>query len=101
TVLARHIIAPTDLAAANANAVHGDPYGGAAELDQSLVWRPGTGTGHRTGVANVFHIGAFTHPGPGLGAGSGHLVSQQLLTPSARQRWGGRLGGVPGKLRRM
>lgn len=101
TVLARHVISPTDLAAANANAVHGDPYGGAADLDQSLLWRPGTGTGHRTSVANVFHIGAFTHPGAGLGAGSGHLVAQQLLAPSGAQRWGGILRGVPGKLRRM
>jgi phytoene dehydrogenase-like protein len=92
SVLARHVIAPTDLAAANANAVHGDPYGGAAELDQSLRWRPGTGTGHRTSVSNVFHIGAVTHPGPGLGAGSGHLVAQQLLEPTRRERGAGRLG---------
>ena len=86
TVLSRYMIAPTDLAAANANAVHGDPYGGTAELDQSLLWRPGTGTGHRTSVPNVFHIGAFTHPGPGLGAGSGHLVAQQLIAPTGRER---------------
>jgi phytoene dehydrogenase-like protein len=87
SVLGCHVLAPTDLAAANANAVHGDPYGGAAEMDQSLLWRPGTGTGHRTSVPNVFHIGAFTHPGPGLGAGSGHLVAQQLLAPTRRERW--------------
>jgi phytoene dehydrogenase-like protein len=85
-VLARHVISPTGLSAANANAVHGDPYGGAAELDQSLLWRPGTGTGHRTGVGRLFHIGAFTHPGPGLGGGSGHIVAQQLLRPPAAQR---------------
>ncbi|TFD12232.1 hypothetical protein E3T35_07750 [Cryobacterium sp. TMT1-2-2] len=24
-------------------------------------------------------IGAATHPGPGLGAGSGHLVAQEIL----------------------
>jgi phytoene dehydrogenase-like protein len=89
SVLARHVIDPTGLAGANANAVHGDPYGGAAELDQSLLWRPGTGSGHRTGVPNVFHIGAFTHPGPGLGGGSGHLVAQQLISrraPGRRRR---------------
>jgi phytoene dehydrogenase-like protein len=94
SVLARHVIAPPDLAAANANAVQGDPYGGAAELDQSLLWRPGTGTGHRTSVAGVFHIGAFTHPGPGLGAGSGHLVAQQLLAPTRREQLLGRLRAV-------
>ncbi|MCG8152729.1 dehydrogenase, partial [Pimelobacter simplex] len=86
SVIGRHVISPTALSAANANAVHGDPYGGAAELDQSLLWRPGTGTGHRTGVAGLFHIGAFTHPGPGLGGGSGHLVAQQLLTPRGVRR---------------
>lgn len=85
-VLSRHVISPAGLSAANANAVHGDPYGGAAELDQSMLWRPGTGTGHRTGVGRLFHIGAFTHPGPGLGGGSGHIVAQSLLKPSAVQR---------------
>ncbi|MFD1212770.1 phytoene desaturase family protein [Arthrobacter sp. GCM10027362] len=73
------IIAPTDLAAANPNAVLGDPYAGSAELDQNLLWRPLAGAGHRTGVRNLWHIGASTHPGPGLGAGSGHLVAQALL----------------------
>ncbi|WGY00861.1 NAD(P)/FAD-dependent oxidoreductase [Nocardioides sp. QY071] len=90
SVIGRRVIDPTGLASANANAVHGDPYGGAAELDQSLLWRPGTGSGHRTGVPNVFHIGAFTHPGPGLGGGSGHLVAQQLISrrraPGRRRR---------------
>ena len=85
-VQGRHVISPAGLSAANANAVHGDPYGGAAELDQSLLWRPGTGTGHRTGVGRLFHIGAFTHPGPGLGGGSGHIVAQGLLQPPAAQR---------------
>jgi phytoene dehydrogenase-like protein len=54
TILGVHALPPTRLAAENANAVHGDPYGGAAELDQSLLWRPGTGTGHRTGVDGLF-----------------------------------------------
>lgn len=93
-VRGRQVISPVDLAEANANAVHGDPYGGAAELDQSLLWRPGTDTGHRTSVGGVFHIGAFTHPGPGLGGGSGHLVAQQLLAPPKG------LSGLLGKLKR-
>ncbi|MDX6477836.1 MAG: hypothetical protein QOG29_423, partial [Gaiellaceae bacterium] len=37
--------------------------------------------GHRTPVDRLFHIGASTHPGPGLGAGSGTLVAQELLQP--------------------
>ncbi len=79
TVLGVEALPPTALQAANRNAVHGDPYGGAAELDQSLPWRPGTRGGHATGISGLHHIGAFTHPGPGLGGGSGHLVAQQLL----------------------
>jgi phytoene dehydrogenase-like protein len=80
SVQAIDIIAPTDLAARNPNAVMGDPYAGSAELDQNLLWRPvSSAGGHRTSVRNLWHIGASTHPGPGLGAGSGHLVAQALL----------------------
>ncbi|WP_235681279.1 phytoene desaturase family protein [Tomitella gaofuii] len=86
-VLKAAVYSPPDLTAANPNAVDGDPYGGAVELDQNLVWRPGSGTGHRTGVDGLFHIGAFTHPGPGLGGGSGHIVAQHLLRGTRAERW--------------
>ncbi len=82
-VSASDLLAPTDLARVNPNAVDGDPYAGAAELDQNLMWRPFPGArGHTAGVPGVWHIGAATHPGPGLGAGSGHLVAQHLLKSS-------------------
>lgn len=85
SVLATDVIAPTDLLAANPNAIAGDPYAGSAELDQNLRWRPFPGAaGHRTAVAGVWHIGAATHPGPGLGAGSGHLVAQRIITGRTR-----------------
>jgi phytoene dehydrogenase-like protein len=43
------------------------------------VWRPfKTSLNHRTHVARLYHIGASTHPGPGLGAGSGFLLAQSL-----------------------
>lgn len=71
---------PVDLARHNVNAVNGDPYGGSAELDQNLLWRPGPATSrHRTSVPGLWHIGASTHPGPGLGGGSGHIAAQALL----------------------
>ncbi|MGJ3507878.1 phytoene desaturase family protein [Enemella sp. A6] len=74
------VIAPTDLEAYNPNAINGDPYGGSAELDQFLIWRPGPASSrHRTVVPGLWHIGAATHPGPGLGGGSGHLVAQELI----------------------
>ncbi|MBP2327879.1 phytoene dehydrogenase-like protein [Kibdelosporangium banguiense] len=78
------VITPADLAAHNVNAVHGDPYGGSAELDQNFLWRPTpTGARHSTPVPGLWHIGASTHPGPGLGGASGHLVAQRLLRRKA------------------
>ena len=82
-IVGRHLIGPADLTAHNPNAVDGDPYSGSAELDQNLVWRPGPATArHRTTVPGLWHLGASTHPGPGLGGGSGHLVAQQLTRPT-------------------
>lgn len=85
SVLASDILAPTDLALANPNAVNGDPYGGSAELFQNLLWRPfPEAAGHRTAIQGLWHIGASTHPGPGLSGGSGHLVAQKLTAPPSR-----------------
>ncbi|MCW4354672.1 NAD(P)/FAD-dependent oxidoreductase [Hoyosella sp. YIM 151337] len=82
-VLDVHVVTPRDLHAYNVNAVAGDPYGGNCELDQSFVWRPLPGSGrHRTNVKSLWHIGASTHPGAGLGAGSGHLVASALTARS-------------------
>jgi phytoene dehydrogenase-like protein len=71
----------------NPNLVQGDPYGGALTLDQNFLWRPfAQAPGHATAVERLFHIGASTWPGPGLGAGSGTLVAQKLLEPPLTQR---------------
>jgi phytoene dehydrogenase-like protein len=76
----RVALSPADLQAANVNLHHGDPYSGALSLDQNLLWRPlPSSPGHSTPVKGLWHIGASTHPGPGLGAGSGTLVAKQLL----------------------
>lgn len=78
-ILAVDVITPEDLVAHNPNAVGGDPYAGSAELDQNLLWRPiPAASRHRTHLAGLWHIGASTHPGPGLGGGSGHMVAQEL-----------------------
>jgi phytoene dehydrogenase-like protein len=87
SILARTSLSPADLQAANMNHVHGDPYGGSLALDQSFLWRPD----HKTPVPNVWLVGASTHPGPGLGGGSGALVAQQLLEPPLARRLAGRL----------
>lgn len=80
SVLGVDVISPVDLQGANVNAQGGDPYGGSAELHQNLLWRPlPSASRHRNAVRGLWHIGAATHPGPGLGAGSGHLVAQEIL----------------------
>jgi len=81
----RVALSPADLQAANVNLHHGDPYSGALALDQNLLWRPlPSSPGHTTAVDRLWHIGASTHPGPGLGAGSGTMVARQLLR---KRRW--------------
>jgi phytoene dehydrogenase-like protein len=76
----RVVLSPADLQAANVNLQQGDPYSGALALDQNLLWRPlPASPGHSTPVKDLWHIGASTHPGPGLGAGSGTMVAKRLL----------------------
>ncbi len=79
TVIARRAYSPADLEALNVNLEEGDPYGGFCGLDQFFIWRPfKTSVNHRTHVPGLWHIGASTHPGPGLGGGSGFLVGSRL-----------------------
>jgi phytoene dehydrogenase-like protein len=84
---ARTVLSPADLQAANVNLYHGDPYAGSLALDQNFLWRPfAASPGHMTPVERLWHIGASTHPGPGLGAGSGTIVARQLLEPPLPRR---------------
>jgi phytoene dehydrogenase-like protein len=79
SVIARKAYSPADLEALNVNLVGGDPYGGYCGIDQFFLWRPLPGAvNHQTHVPRLYHIGASTHPGPGLGGGSGFLVAQAL-----------------------
>jgi phytoene dehydrogenase-like protein len=79
-LLERVVLSPADLQAANINLHHGDPYSGSLTLDQNLLWRPFPASpGHATPIRRLWQIGASTHPGPGLGAGSGTLVAKHLL----------------------
>jgi phytoene dehydrogenase-like protein len=83
----RVTLSPADIAALNVNLVGGDIYGGSCALDQNFLFRPlPQAPGHRTPVDGLWHIGASTHPGPGLGAGSGYLVYKELTKPSLPRR---------------
>jgi phytoene dehydrogenase-like protein len=77
--LARRAHSPADLEAMNVNLVGGDPYGGQCSLDQFFLFRPYPHSTNGTGlVRGLIHIGASTHPGPGLGGGSGFLAAKGL-----------------------
>jgi phytoene dehydrogenase-like protein len=79
SIIARKAYAPNDLEALNINLVGGDPYGGFCGIDQFFLWRPFPGSiNHTTPIARLFHIGASTHPGPGLAGGSGYLLAKSL-----------------------
>ncbi|KRF67249.1 hypothetical protein ASG99_16640 [Bacillus sp. Soil768D1] len=78
-ILNRKIISPVQLESSNRNLVGGDPYSGVASIDQLLLWRPSSKyKKHDTPVKNLYHIGASTHPGPGLGGTSGYLAAHHI-----------------------
>lgn len=77
--LGRTALSPADLEELNVNLVGGDPYGGKATIDQFFLWRPfSDSVNHQTPIGGLYHIGASTHPGPGLGGGSGFLAAQEI-----------------------
>jgi phytoene dehydrogenase-like protein len=86
-VIRRTSLSPADLQSANPNLHHGDPYSGSLALDQNFLWRPfPSRPGHRTPVDGLWHIGASTWPGPGLGASSGTMVALELLKAPVTDR---------------
>jgi phytoene dehydrogenase-like protein len=86
-LLKRIVLSPADIELANVNLAGGDIYSGSCALDQNLLWRPRPSLpGHRTSVRGLYHIGASTHPGPGLGAGSGTIVAHDLLRHNRTRR---------------
>jgi phytoene dehydrogenase-like protein len=88
----RVVLSPADVEALNVNLVGGDIYGGSCALDQNFLFRPfPQAPGHRTAVDGLWHIGASTHPGPGLGAGSGYLVYKELTKPALPRRLAARV----------
>jgi phytoene dehydrogenase-like protein len=92
--LKRIALSPADLEGLNCNLVGGDIYAGSCALDQNLLWRPfAAAPGHRTTVEGLWHVGASTHPGPGLGAGSGYLVAKELTKPRLPRRLVAKLPG--------
>ena len=87
STIRRVALSPADIATLNVNLVGGDIYGGSCALDQNFLFRPlPQAPGHATAIDRLWHIGASTHPGPGLGAGSGYLVYKELTKPPLPRR---------------
>lgn len=78
-IIARQVVSPLDLQADNPNLVGGDQICGSHHLSQHFLFRPARGyASGSTPIKGLYHIGAGTWPGAGMGAGSGFLLGQQL-----------------------
>lgn len=83
SILGRSILSPLDIENGNVNWKYGDPYSGSHDIAQSYLLRPiSSQPSHQTVVPNLYMIGAATHPGLGIGGGSGYIVAQDLLKNS-------------------
>ncbi|MDP9377851.1 MAG: NAD(P)/FAD-dependent oxidoreductase [Actinomycetota bacterium] len=87
-VRARHVMAPEDLEASDANLVNGALNGGTAQLHQQLVFRPVPGLGRsETPVENLYLASASAHPGGGVHGAPGANAARAALKqrgPGAR-----------------
>src|SRR5690606_15269397 len=81
-IVGQKVLSPADLESINCNLVGGDPYSGICSPDQFFWMRPFAASNgarsHATPYKNVYHIGASTHPGPGLAGASGFMVAEQI-----------------------
>jgi phytoene dehydrogenase-like protein len=81
-VIGRHIMAPPDLEAADANLSGGAINGGTAQLHQQLVLRPIPGSGRPgTPVRGLFLASASAHPGGGVHGACGANAARAALGP--------------------
>ncbi len=89
-ILARHVLAPGDLQARNANLVGGDVGGGSYALDQ-LIFRPVASLNpYATPVRGLYLGGASTFPGGSVSGVAGHAAARAALRgarlPALRKR---------------
>jgi phytoene dehydrogenase-like protein len=84
-VVARHVLSPPALEAANANLVGGDLGGGTAQLHQQLVFRPILGLARpETPIRGLYLASASAHPGPGVHGACGANAARAAL---GHERW--------------
>ncbi|MGQ0802497.1 MAG: phytoene desaturase family protein [Actinomycetota bacterium] len=86
-VRARHVAAPPDLEAADANLVGGAINGGTAQLHQQLVFRPTPGLGRaETPIRGLYLASASAHPGGGVHGACGANAARAALAAEQRRR---------------
>jgi phytoene dehydrogenase-like protein len=79
-VVARHVLTPPALEAADANLVGGDVGGGTAQLHQQLVFRPVPGLGRaETPIRGLYLASASAHPGGGVHGACGANAARAAL----------------------
>ncbi|MFD3649432.1 phytoene desaturase family protein [Streptomyces cyaneofuscatus] len=79
-VLARRVLAPPTLQAADRNLHHGAINGGTAAMHQQLVFRPVPGTGRpETPVKGLYLSSASAHPGGGVHGAPGANAARAAL----------------------
>jgi phytoene dehydrogenase-like protein len=79
-IVARHVLSPRALEAADANLVGGDVGGGTQKLRQQLVLRPIPGLGRaETPVAGLYLGSASAHPGGGVHGACGANAAKAAL----------------------
>jgi phytoene dehydrogenase-like protein len=85
-ILARHVLAPPDFAARNANLVDGDVSGGSTALDQ-LIFRPVPSLSpYRTPLRGLYIGSASTFPGPGVHGVPGDAAARRALRDTRLRR---------------
>jgi phytoene dehydrogenase-like protein len=85
-ILARHVLAPAELQARNANLLGGDVGGGSYALDQ-VVFRPVPSLSpYRTPVRGLYLGSAATFPGGAVHGVPGHAAARLALTEARVRR---------------
>lgn len=79
-VIARHVLSPPALEAADANLVGGEIGGGTSQIHQQLVFRPIGGLARaETPVRGLYLASASAHPGPGVHGACGANAARAAL----------------------
>ncbi|HEU4974731.1 MAG TPA: NAD(P)/FAD-dependent oxidoreductase [Baekduia sp.] len=86
-IRARHVLAPPDFEARDANLRGGALNGGTAQLHQQLVFRPVPGLGRAsTPVGGVYLASASAHPGGGVHGAAGTNAARAALAAQKAPR---------------